>query len=755
MSAPGRNDPCPCGSGKKYKQCCLKRDEVRASEQRAGSAQVAQMLQAALAHHRAGRLIEAEDICRQILQSEPDHPDALHLLGVVAYQKGQNEAAAELIGKSVGIKPSVVAYCNLGNALLGQGRPEDAAVSYQRAIALQPDYAEAHFNLGLAFQNQDRLDEAVASYQRAIAIKPDYAEAHNNMGIALQRQGKLRAAAESYRQSLALRPDNAEAHNNLGYALRELGELAEAITHCRMALALKPDFVEGYYNLGIALQTQKQFDEAIANYRLAIELRPEYADAHVNLGTALQELGMQDEAYRHLSTAILLKPDNAEAYIGLGNIQKDQGRLDEAIANCRKALALRPDHIAAHSNLLFFINYHPKLSAEEVFAEYRCWNGAHAKGLFLPHTFDNDRTSLRRLRIGYVSPDLCKHSVHFFVEPLLAAHDKSAVEVYAYSNVATEDDVSVRLKSYTDHWLNTVGLADEELAAHIRADGIDILVDLAGHTAGNRLLVFARKPAPIQVSWLGYGYTTGLDTMDYLFADPYFAPTGCESLFSEHIFRLPVFTAYRAAEGMGETGDLPAIRNGHVTFGTLSRSIRINDHVVDRWSEILRRVPTSLLLINNSNFKQGGGMEEQFRARFAKRGIAAERLILGYDTPPWDVMRNVDITLDCFPHNSGTTLIESLYMGVPFVSLAGRPSVGRLGDAVAHAIGHPEWVAQTEDEYIEKALGLASDITHLERLRSSLRQDMLASPLMDGASFARSVEGAYRTMWEKWCTKEA
>ena len=315
--------------------------------------------------------------------------------------------------------------------------------------------------------------------------------------------------------------------------------------------------------------------------------------------------------------------------------------------------------------------------------------------------------------------------------------------------------MTTRYRGYIDHWVPTLGMSDEALAERVRADGIDILLDLAGHTARNRLGMFARRPAPVSLSWMGFGYTTGLSAIDYLLTDAASAPEGSEALFSEQPWRLatPAY-AYRPAEGMGEVNALPAPANGHVTFGTLTRSVRINHRTVRVWSQILLRMPGARLVIDSGNYRDAG-MRAGLIEKFAAHGIAPERLQIGYHTPPWDVLRGMDIGLDCFPHNSGTTLFESLYMGVPFITLAGRPSVGRLGSSILHGVGHPEWIAHSEDEYVEKAVALASDLPRLARLRAGLRAEMEASPIRDEAGFARKVEAAYREMFARWAVNSS
>ena len=372
----------------------------------------------------------------------------------------------------------------------------------------------------------------------------------------------------------------------------------------------------------------------------------------------------------------------------------------------------------------------------------------HHRGQWRSH--NNRRDPQRCLKVGYVSPDFRHHSCRYFLEPLLAHHDKNVVEVYAYAELVREDAATVRYQGYADHWVPTLGMSDDALSERIRADGIDILVDLAGHTAKNRLAVFARKPAPVSLSWLGFGYTTGLTAVDYLLTDTASVPEGSESLFSETPWRLatPGY-AYRPAEGMGQVGTLPALTRGHITFGTLTRAVRINPLTIRVWAEILKQVEGARLVIDSSNF-QSAAMQDALAEKFAAHGIARERLAIGYHSPPWDVLRGLDIGLDCFPHNSGTTLFETLYMGAPFVTLAGRPSVGRLGSSILEGVGHPEWIAHTEDDYVEIAVALASDLSKLAALRGGLRHEMESGPLMDEAGFARKVEAAYREMWVKW-----
>ena len=507
--------------------------------------------------------------------------------------------------------------------------------------------------------------------------------------------------------------------------------------------------------LGVMLQAQGKSEEALRAKRRAADLRPDDAEVFCNLGHALQDTGRFAEAEQVLARALVLRPNYLEAFNNLAITYQKQGRLDESLANFERALALQPGHEDIYGNFLFTLNYHPDRGADEIFGAYREYDRRFGQ----PHRgawkrYANPRSAQRRLKVGYVSPDFREHAVARFLEPLLAAHDKGAVEVWAYADLGRADAVSARYEGHVDHWVATRQLDDAALADRIRADGIDVLVDVAGHTVGNRLGVFARKPAPVSLSWLGFGYTTGLTAVDYYLTDAASAPAGSEALFSETPWRLPVSWVYRPADGMGEVGPLPALHNGCITLGTLTRSVRINHHTLRVWSQILHRLPQARLVIDSRSYADASA-QQALVAQFETLGIAADRLAIGFHSPPWDVLRGIDIALDCFPHNSGTTLFESLYMGVPFVTLAARPSVGRLGSAVLHGLGHPEWVAEDEAGYIARVLELAQDLPRLAELRAGLRQQMATSALMDEAGFARQVERAYEQMFAQWCQGDA
>lgn len=554
---------------------------------------------------------------------------------------------------------------------------------------------------------------------RALAKRaPEYSTAWEVLGTVLRDTGKADESLGAFLRAFQVAGEDVDCYVGVAMSLRALRRPVELDAACRRALELSPDHPQALNVLANCYRSAARFHEAVATFRRLLALNPANVEARGNLGVALA----------------------------------DMGDFAGSEAEYLRVLEVQPDNPTVLHSRFFGMNYFPDRSAEEVFEVYRAFDAracAPHRPSWKPH--GNRRDPHRKLRIGYVSPDFRTHPVRLFLEPLMAQHDKSAFEIFAYAQLDQEDEGTVCFKGYADHWIRTNGLSHDALAQRIRDDQIDVLVDLAGHTAQNRLATFVRRPAPVQVTWLGFGCTTGLSAIDYILIDGEMAPTGTDHLFVEQPWRLDTTNfAYRPKLGMGGVSELPALQNGHIRFITLSRAIRFNYRVVRTWSEILHRVPGSRLVVDsNSYFSER--MQSDLHEMFAQHGIEANRIEIGFHTPPWDVLRSADITLDCFPHNSGTTLFESLYMGLPYVTLAGRLGVGRIGASTLAGLGRREWIAQTEAEYVEKVVALASDIPELARIRAGLRQEMQASTLMDEPGFARKVEQAYRDMFTKWC----
>lgn len=592
---------------------------------------------------------------------------------------------------------------------------------------------------------------AEALAREMLAADPRQGLAHHVLGLIAHRAERFAEAEHHLAQALVADPSNAEAHANHAAILRRLGRLDDAENAARTALSLMPDRAASHNNLGNILRDQGRADAAIEAFRAAVRLEPGFSDAWANLSWVETLLGLTHRAEESARRAIATDPSNANGPNNLGLSLMRQGRLAEAEATLREALRLRPDFPLAHSNILFCLNYRDDWTTEEIFAEYRAWDERHARG-FAPAVPPRPAapSAGRRLRVGYVSPDFRHHAAALFSEPLIAAHDRRSVEVFCYAELATGDATTERFRAMADHWRPTIGLDDDAVAAMIRADGIDVLVDLAGHTAGNRLLVFARKPAPVQLEFmLGHGYSSGLSAIDGFVADAALVPAGNDHLFSERVIRLDrIPLAFRPPEDMPPVAPLPAHRAGAITFGYFGRTVRLNDRVIEAWARILRAVPRSRLFLNSSPFAEPAG-RELMASRFARHGIGAERLRLAFTTPQtrtWSAYGEVDIALDPFPHNAGTTTIEALWMGVPVVTLAGRPTVGRFGAMILHAVGLDDWVSADVEAYVARAVAAAADLAGLADLRTRLRPRFLASPLHDPPGLARTLEVTYRAL---------
>jgi predicted O-linked N-acetylglucosamine transferase (SPINDLY family) len=637
------------------------------------------------------------------------------------------------------------------------GRLELAAEIYRRILAVEPQQADALHLLGALALQRGEHALAAGKIRQAIAVNPQVAAYHNNLGNALLGLGKLDAAIRSYGRAVELDVRDALAQNNLGYALQSAGRLDEALAAYERALQLSPGFAAAHNNLGGVYRVQGKLQEAVACFQRAVQLQPDYAEAYNNLAVAWQALRKLDEARACCARAVELRPDYAEAQLNLGNVYKDQACIAEALACYGRAQQLRPGHHAAHSNRLYTLLYSPEHDAASILAECRQWDEVHAAPLAAdrrPHT--NQRAPERPLRIGYVSSNFRQHPLSLIAGPLLQAHDHGQFAVYGYSDVVAPDAETDRLQGYADVWRMIGGWPDVQVAEQIRADAIDILVDLTMHMADHRLLVFARKPAPVQVCWFAYPGTTGLAAIDYRFTDPHLDPPGLgDGDYSEVSVRLPdTFWCYDPGSDKPDVGPLPALANGYVTFGCLNNFCKINAGVLQVWAAVLRAMPDARLMLLSKEGTHRLATLDTLQAA----GVAAERVSfvgMRARSEYLKLYQQIDLGLDTFPYNGHTTSLDSFWMGVPVVSLVGRTVVGRAGLSQLTNLGLPELAATTPEQFVALATQLAGDRKRLTQLRGELRGRMQASPLMDGPRFARGVENAYRRMWQRWCAEQA
>ena len=639
--------------------------------------------------------------------------------------------------------------------LYKQGKYDDVLSRSSQLIKEYPQTFVLHNIIGAISFEKGHKEVAIKHFHKVIELRPHHPHAYNNLGATLIDVGEYQEAKSNLKKAIELQPDYAEAHNNLGNVYNEINQYEQAIKEYKKAIILNPKYYEAFNNLGAVLGKNEQFEEAEKSIAKAISINPHFPEAFNTQATFLIKSENFEKALVKIKRAIELKPDFSAAYRNLALIYDEFGNHNLSSKYLEIAKDLDPNLFSKDPDyILYNSNYSPKMSAEKIFEFYK----EYYQKFELPlqkewKPFPHIQKAKKKLKIGYVSPDFKKHSAQNFLLPILANHDHQKFKIYAFAEMSKEDSVTRQYQSFVTYWIPTQGLTDQEMDEKIRNLEIDVLVDLAGHTNGNRLGVFARKPAPVSITWLGYGYTTGLTAIDYFLSDNVTAPNGIEHLFSEKIWRLNnySFCCYQAKKDMGVVGPLPALEKDHITFGTLTRAIRINDRVIKVWSEILKRVKHSKLIINSKSFKNLSVVED-FKKSFKKKGINSNRLNLYYESPPWDTMREIDIALDCFPHNSGTTLIEHLYMGNPFITYANRPSVGKIGASILTALGREEWIAKSEKEYIDKVVALSTNTDKLATIRNSLRKDMKTSPIMDHKGFVRELEKTYQSMWEKWCS---
>jgi protein O-GlcNAc transferase len=618
---------------------------------------------------------------------------------------------------------TVAGHIRNGNALLGQGRPHDAAEHYRQAVQAHGLSADAHVNLGFALIEAGRPEEALAPLRQAVVLAPESQDAHYLLGTLLQAKLEFAAAIKHFETAIELKPDLLVAYRDLGKALHDTGQHDRARSVLQAGLVVDARSADLHFYLGNVELHQMKLDEALASYRRALAIQPDYAVVHSNMVQAL--LNLCD--------------------------------FDQAAVAARRALELDPSMHFARSNLLMTMSCDVRYSPHEYLDEARRYGEvlmARAAPRGETQRVDTADTE-RRLRIGFVSGDFHNHPVGFFLENVLA-HWNSGQEMdaFAYSNHPAVDDLTLRLKARFSRWRDIWGVSDEEVARHIASDRIDVLVDLSGHTPENRLPLFARRPAPVQVSWLGYWASTGLTTMDYLLADPISVPPEHRAHFTESVWWLPdtrlCFTP-PVGPGVPKVSPPPALQAGHITFGSFQRLTKLNDSVLRLWARVLHAVPGARLRLQSTQMKDPSACSNLLQ-RLATAGIDTARVQLAQPGTRLEYLAahaEVDLLLDTFPHNGATTTCEALWMGVPTLTLAGGTMLARQGASLLECAGLGQWVATDEDDYVARAVRHAGDLPALEHLRSGLREQVAASPLFDAARFAAQLQESLRCMWRR------
>jgi predicted O-linked N-acetylglucosamine transferase (SPINDLY family) len=645
-----------------------------------------------------------------------------------------------------------------GLAAQRAGDLSKAATLYRQILQKSPDQPDANYLLGLIVQKEGAHAEAVKLFAKATKGNPKLGRAHLQRGFALNALGQVEQAELAFHAAVKSESGLAEAHHQLGNILKRQNRMAESLSSLREAVRLAPKEPVFWLSRGIAAQEAGALDEAVESFQQAIQLNPALAETHTLLGQVFLAQQKVESAHEQFCEALRLKPDSVEAHHDLGRLCAEEGLHVEAAEHFRRALTLSPTP-ESQSNLLFLLHYLTETTSDQHFAEHKRWAEwfeSPAKASWRAHA--NNREPGRRLRIGYVSPDLRDHPVVSFIGPILRQHHRDQVEVFAYANVKTPDAVSERIRVRTDQWRNIFGLPPTEVAELVRRDGIDILVDLAGHTTNHSLPVFALKPAPVQITWIGYPNTTGLTAIDYRLTERLSDPPGeTERWHSEELIRLPeTFSCYEATAESPAVGPLPALANGFVTFGSFNNFRKLSPATIQLWARLLREMPSARLLLKSQGLNRAG-VRQRLREQFARAGVDAARLDLRGAGLSKDqhmgLYNHVDICLDPFPYNGTTTTCDALWMGVPVVTLIGHTHVARVGLSLVTNLGFPDWAVAGEDDYVAKCKALVSDLPQLAIIRANLRQTMTQSPLCDAPRFISHLECAYREAWERWCRR--
>lgn len=747
-----RNDPCPCGSGRKFKHCCISKPSAPPT----AAVNLGSLFQTAVSAFERGQLAQAATGFQSILAIRKNHADAIHYLGLIDYQQGRIDSGIDLLRRSLDLDPGNASFLsNLGAAYNETGRFREALPVLRKAVQRNPGYAHAHSNLGMALQHTGAWDQAAAAYRQAIALEPRHPNALFNLGVLLYCRDEFSAAIQTLLTLLELEPNHADGIFYLGLLSDKMGDTGTAISLIQHAIALSPGQPTFHLNLALIYDKTLAPIQAIEQMKIAAALPiPHTATILGEIALLYAKLGKQGEALSYADQALTLNPGLLSGHLALGLANYAMGHEEAAISAYQEATRLASDNATIQSDLLFFMLRSRQVDDQALF-------DAHLR---FARTFEQPLRKLwkkhslmplpdRKLKIGYVSADLCDHSVAMFIRPILANHARQDFAVYCYYNHTRQDAVSEELKRYADHWVPCLHLSDDELAARIRSDEIDILVDLSGHTALNRLLVFARKPAPIQITWLGYAGTTGLSSMDYRFTDPYLDPPGITDPYhSETLIRLSASYTFGLHFQPPDITPLPARSGQPFTFACLNAHSKISDENIALWAEILKRTPGSRMMFGNAH-------EETARHRltraFAAYGIEAERLLLQPRVTTYEFLalhQSIDMALDPFPYNGGTTTILAILMGVPVVTLSGTRTVSRCGAGILGSAGLTDWIAEGPDQYVSIALNYHNDLNALEHIRQSLRGQWLSRPVGDPAAYTREVEATYRQLWRQWCT---
>lgn len=702
--------------------------------------------------YASGRLEEAQAACRQRLATNPTEHAAMHLLGVILCRQKRFDEGLPWLAESVSLNPRAADYrINYGIALNEAERWSESEPVLRSLLSDIPDHPLALLNLGNSLHSQGRSQEAVAIYLRSLELNPTYHDARVNLAVALKSLGRHDQAAAELQSAVGSAPTHRQALFEQGRLLADQKRYPEAEQVFRRLISIDPSHHQAMYCLGIVLSDQGNWPQATEAYAEVVRMRPDLPEAYQAMAVTLRYCNRITESIVALEKALQLRPDFTLALQSYGSVLAEAGRIEEGIEVWRRSLQIDPQQPDLHSNIVYTLSMVDGVTRADLWREHQAWAEHHAKHASeatrptkTPISSASDR---RKIRIGYISPDLRLHSVCYFFIPLLKSHDKERFEIFCYSDVSNPDQTTSEIRRLSDQWRDVRGKPSAQVHRLIREDQIDILIDLAGHTMGNRMELFGLRAAPMQASWLGYPETTGLPTVDFKIADRIVYPESENGKYSsERILRLPNgYHCYLAPPGCPDISDLPVKRNGYITFGSFSSLAKLTPATVALWCEVLKQVPDSKLLLKARQLADPT-VRDRYCSMFAACGVPRSRLRLelaiAETTEHLGFYKEVDLALDTYPYNGTTTLCEGLWMGVPPVSLCGPVPASRVGSSLLHSLGLGDWVAQTPEEFVAIAKGKSQDVDGLATLRMGLRERFSQSTLGSPKRFALEFESA-------------
>ncbi len=751
----GRNAPCPCGSGKKFKRCCAEKQNLGPSS---SVMDISKEFAAAVIAYENDDLDLAEVGFQKVLKIQADHAGAIHHLGLTLFRQGRREEGVKLIEDSVALNPKDTAYLgNLGVVYLKTSRHEDAISIFLRGLELRPDDAKLQFNLANTYLDYCDYTSAVRYSQTALQLAPQNHDALFTLGVAQYKLGDYAAAFKTLYSRAEQINDHADTYYFLALSTKALGDIDSTKQLLEHAVELNPYKSEYFIELAYVHRDKLEHALAIQYFERALTLPTSHvAEIYSHIGYAYLSLEKFGLALDFAQKGVALKPRNQNTILTLGFTLYKMGRTEEAISRYLEAIELSSDPISIEKDLLFIMQHSANIDEQALFVAHKHYAELlENKVTKRNQIYTNEQNPNKRLRIGYVSADLYDHSLHYFIKPVLEQHDKESVEVYCYYNNIIDDEITRALQAASNHWVSCKNMSDEALATQIQDDAIDILVDLSGHTGGNRLAMFAIKPAPIQITWLGYAGTTGLSAIDYRITDQHLDPLGStEKFHTEQLLRLSGSATFALDRDLADINALPSMSGKPFTYACLNSHAKFNDETFKIWAEVLRRTPGSRMMFGNAN---DASVKQHLKEKFLAHGIDESRLLLMPKVSFDEFVKlhhQIDLALDPFPYNGGTTSCISILMGVPVVTLQGTRTVSRCGSALMRGLKLDEFVAETTEQYIELAAGMTQRLEHLSGLRETLRTRWYDSSFGNPNRYTRELESNYRAIWNKWLDKQ-